>query len=164
MAASLTTPLPYKFLNDMKNSQYKFLILVLFAPLLCKCQIENKETTLNFSIGDTVLFEPCSGKESYQFIDLYTKTRIIDTSLWYNEETGEGFYSMFFLTGDLDGKRLPCNFQKLTATIITAMQVKDKNTKTDKWVVLAWVNKKERRVVWIEVEKALHAGEVRIKH
>ncbi len=148
----------------MKNRQFHFIVLLFFIPLLSKSQVGKKETTLNFSIGDTVIFEQCTGKESYQFIDLYAKTRIIDTTLWYNEETGEGFYSMFFLTGDLDGKRLPCNFQKQTATIITAMQVKDKNTKTDKWVVFAWVNKKERKAAWIEIEKAIEYSEIRIKH
>ena len=131
------------------------LLLLLFAFCTCSAQ-EEKE----LSIGDTLYFHTCKG-DNYQYIDLYVKTRWEDTTLTYNQYTGEGFYEYFFSKGDFDVARMPCSYQGKFAVISAAQEV-PRNDGTSRLVVLAIIEK-DKRLAWLEIEKAFEFNELEIR-
>jgi hypothetical protein len=115
------------------------------------------------NIGDTIWIGQCTGNTVYKYIDAYSQTRITDTAAKYDTATGDGFLNYFFKNGDLDGKRLKCDAPPRFAFIAAVEEVQEKNTANYKQVLIAWLNKKEKRVLWIEIEPALASGEVYLK-
>jgi hypothetical protein len=131
------------------------LLLALLAYSFCDAQ-EQKELT----IGDTLYFHDCNGL-NYEYIDLYLKTRWEDTSLTYNLNSGDGFYEYFFSKGDFDVARMPCSYKGDFAVISAAQQV-PRNDGTTRLVVLA-VLEKDKKVAWLEIEKAFEFNELEVR-
>ncbi len=62
-------------------------------------------------VGDTLYFAECNG-DSYQYMDLYKKSRIDPNDTFnYDELNNWDFYNTFFALGDFDVKRLPCAYK-----------------------------------------------------
>ena len=118
---------------------------------------------IELAIGDTLWVGTCEGKDHFEYIDLITKTRIPDTTMSYDTVTGEGFYQYFFANGDMDGKRLPCFYQNEPIIVASSIKAKDKNTKEERIVIVAWVNKSKLQVAWIEIGTAIEHGEIILK-
>jgi len=117
----------------------------------------NKELTL--TIGDTLTFTSLCDTGVYDYIDLYTKTRYVDSTLTYNPFTGKGFYKTFFEEGDFDAKRLPCLYANQKFTITSTQYFTDNNTGEERFVVFVLLER-WNKVAWIEFIDAYEAGEV----
>jgi hypothetical protein len=139
-------------MNQIKNLLV-FLILVKGYNLFAQNQ------QVNMAIGDTLHIGKCKMGETFEYIDIYTKTRIVDTAK-YNEETGEGFVDYYFGRGDFDGGRMPCKYTHTPIIIAAYKKVRNKQTKSEQTIILAWVDKAKLQLAMIEIEKAWESGEV----
>ena len=121
---------------------------------------EDNLQPLTITIGDTIVFaDSCEG--NFQYIDMYTKTRYIDTVLRFNPETGEGFYATFFGEGDFDAKRLNCTYAGRKFTIVSTQNFEDKNTGETRFVIFVVLDS-WKQVAWIEFIDAIENGEIRL--
>ncbi len=119
------------------------------------------EQDLVITIGDTITFTNLCDSGTYKHVDMYVKTRYIDTVLTFNPITGEGFYKTFFAEGDFDAKRMPCSYAGKKFTITATQYFKDKRTGADRFVVFVLLEN-WRTVAWIEFIDAYSAGEVKL--
>lgn len=85
----------------------KKIVTILLVLFTFNCFAQNEA---EISIGDTLVFYGCSG-ESFQYIDLYKKTRVEVDSINYDTMFEWTFYNTFFETGDFDVTRLPCSYE-----------------------------------------------------
>ncbi len=85
------------------------------------------QNEVEIQIGDTLYFGACEG-ESFEYIDLYVKTRFEDsTEVDFNKLIEWDFYNTFFETGDFDIRRLPCSYSGKYGIIKHMMGVVDED-------------------------------------
>lgn len=127
-----------------------------FSPFLIKAQ----QRQVNIEVGDTLLISTCKkGAKSFESMDLFVKTRIIDTSLTFNYETGDDFYDWYFGTGgDFDSRRLPCTFGGRKFRVM-ALNEFPNDDGTNRMVILGQLDN-ERTVIWVELNKAVELREL----
>jgi|GEM_PF-658234 len=149
------------FNRNMKLLAIVFCGVVFSYSATIKAQTQDTDTTkqLVLEIGDTLTFKTYCENGTFNFIDLYTKTRYTDSILNFNYFTGEGFHNAFFGSGDFDAKRLPCSYNGQKFTIISTQYFMDKNTGEQRFVVFAMLED-WRKVAWIEFIDAYESGEI----
>ena len=137
------------------------LFTILFLSFFITVYAQPSEK-VELKIGDSLVFKKCTGDGIYNAMDLITKTRFPNLGKTsYNKETGEGFYTYFFLDGDMDGQRLPCNYENKKCKIVSSQTLKDKSGK-ERLVVFGEL-KEGMQVVWIEIEMAFENGEISLQ-
>src|SRR5690606_11428723 len=94
-----------------------------------------QEETVEIGYGDTLYFSHCEGN-SYQYIDLYIKTRfekgIISLDTLFEWE----FYNEFFNHGDFDVSRMPCEYAGRYGIIKHMMRIEDDNNEPQNVIIL----------------------------
>ncbi|MBR9861120.1 hypothetical protein GYB22_10320 [bacterium] len=102
-------------------------VVILALGLICGFLAQAQDTELEeheLHIGDTLYFTGCEGS-SFEYIDLYVKTRFAIDSISYDTLNGWDFYNRFFPTGDFDMSRLPCEYEGRYGIIKHMMSVED---------------------------------------
>lgn len=138
----------------MKISTHTLIYIILFinAPLFVSAQTDVK-------IGDSLTLGKCSNaKFGFLHIDKVVKTRWVDRGLTYDSTTGDGFYHYFFNEGDVDSKRLPCEYEGRKFRI-ASMSYHKKDDGGKRLVIIGQIDD-ERTVLWIEVDAAIKAKEL----
>lgn len=139
----------------------------LFLEMLASAQqtLPDRNIEVKFAIGDTLWFWKCPNEgKQFNYIDVYTKTRFLDTTA-FHDSLGVDFYDWFFRSGgDLDGQRLSCFYVNEPCIIVSARMFKDKDTGSDKMIVFAWIDKARKKVAWIEIQPAIEEGEISLGH
>lgn len=131
-------------------------ISIFLSVSICFSQ-EIEEKTVN--IGDEIVFGKCTLKDHYKYIDKYKKTRVVDTSKYYDTSTGEGFYSFFFTSGDFDPSKLSAKYKGKKFKIISLEVFKDKATSVERRVIFVQLEEKNA-IAWVEFDKAVESGEL----
>lgn len=139
-----------------------WLILTFTVCHFVSAQSKTENANLTITIGDTIVFGSDCDSGVFKKVDLYTKTRYIDTVLRYDTLTGEGFYKTFFAEGDFDAKRLPCSYANRKFTITATQYFTDNNTGEDRFVVFVQLEL-WNKVAWIEFIDAYEAKEILLK-
>lgn len=149
------------FNRNIKLLGIVFSAVAFFNTVSVSAQTEDTDTTkqLVIEIGDTLTFKTNCETGTFNFIDLYTKTRYTDSILNFNYFTGEGFHKAFFGSGDFDAARLPCSYNGQKFAIISTQYFTDKNTGVQRFVVFVMLED-WRKVAWLEFIDAYQAGEV----
>lgn len=138
----------------------KFISIFILMLSFSSISAQNKE--LNLQIGDTVTFVSNCDSGTFNYIDLYTKTRYLDSNVVYDTLTGDGFYQAFFFDGDFNAERLPCSYSNQKFIITSAQYFTDNKTKEDRLVVFVRLESWDK-VAWIEFIDAYEASEVLLK-
>lgn len=147
-------------LNMHQREQF-MKVLILFFALFHSFSAMGQEKELTLQIGDTIQFKTSCDSGAFNFIDLYTKTRYLDSVLRYDTSTGTGFYNSFFFDGDISAERLPCSYHNQKFTITSVQTFVDKNTGEDRLVVFVLLEK-WNKVAWLEFIDAYESGEAQI--
>ncbi len=139
----------------MFSKQKNSLVLVLFwlvFPHFSSAQTDIK-------VGDSLTIGKCSSAEfGFLNIDKVVKTRWVDRGLTYDTATGDGFYFYFFNEGDVDSRRLPCDYEGKKFRI-ASMDYYKKEGGGKRLVMLGQIDN-ERTVLWIEVDEAIKTKEL----
>lgn len=130
----------------------KALILTLLLACSLVSFAQSEEEAL-LEVGDTIYFGECVGV-SYQYIDLYVKTRFELDSISYDSLDGWAFYNRFFNDGDFDVSRLPCSYRGQYGVIKHLMAVRDED---DNWVNVVVVMIEDGRSVGYIIENAFES-------
>jgi hypothetical protein len=125
--------------------------LIAFSQI-CFAQAEEAE----IKIGDTLYFGKCEA-ESFQYIDLYVKTRFEKDSISYDSLNEWAFYNRFFGTGDFDVSRLPCSYSGKYGIVKHIMSIEDAEGEWHTIVLAMIVDGKS--VAYI-IESAFIEGEI----
>jgi hypothetical protein len=129
-----------------------YILLLSTTPILSKAQTD-------INIGDSLTLGKCSSAEfGFLHIDKVVKTRWVDRGLTYDSTTGDGFYYYFFNEGDIDSRRLPCEYEGRKFRI-ASMSYHKKDDGNKRLVILGQIDD-ERTVLWIEVDAAIKAKEL----
>lgn len=129
-----------------------YIVLFVFTPLISQAQTDVK-------IGDSLTLGKCSSIEfGFLHIDKVIKTRWVDRGLTYDSATGDGFYFYFFNEGDVDSRRLPCEYTGRKFRV-ASMSYHKKDDGHKRLVILGQIDD-ERTVLWIEVDEAIKAKEL----
>lgn len=132
--------------------RYIYIVLFLILPLYGISQTDVK-------VGDSLTLGKCSSAEfGFLHIDKVVKTRWVDRGLTYDSVTGEGFYNYFFNEGDVDSRRLPCEYAGRKFRI-ASMSYHKKDDGGKRLVIIGQIDDK-RTVLWIEVDAAIKAKEL----
>lgn len=113
-------------------------------------------------VGDTLYFAPCNG-ESYQYMDLYKKSRIDPRDTFnYDVLNDWEFYNTFFEFGDFDVSRVPCEYQYNFGIIkhIMAVEIPDSTASTPPTQTIVIVMIEYGLSAAYLVENAFSEGEV----
>lgn len=131
---------------------YIYITLFTIAPILGIAQTDVK-------VGDSLTLGKCTSAEfGFLHIDKVVKTRWVDRGLTYDSTTGDGFYFYFFNEGDVDSKRLPCEYEGRKFRI-ASMSYHKKDDGSKRLVIIGQIDD-ERTVLWIEVDAAIKAKEL----
>lgn len=134
-----------------------FALLILFLSLSQIGYSSTKDSTRTVMVGDSVYINECKNN-TYQYIQYFRKTRIVNTNATYNKETGEDFYEYFFTEGDFDAKTLPCEFGLKKYRIISIKTLVDKETGADRPVM--FLDLGLYTVAWVELNGAVSNLEI----
>ncbi len=111
----------------------------------------------NLEVGSYLIINTCKkNQKEFEFIDVYARSKPYDKSL-VDTLTGDGLMKLFFQERSIDAKRLPCVMGGHTYKIGSLHEFDDKG-KT-KRVVLCYTLY-DLTLIWIELDKALEAGEI----
>lgn len=142
----------------MGNRVYTYIKGVLFLIIGMGSTIYSSAQT-NISVGDSLTLGQCSNTEfGFLHIDLVVKTRWVDRGLTYDSATGDGFYPYFFNEGDVDSRRLPCEYAGRKFRI-ASMDWHKNDDGTKRLVILGQIDN-ANTVLWIEADEAVEAKEL----
>ena len=137
----------------------KLIICTLACILSFNLTQAQESEELTIAIGDTIMFKTSCDSGTFNYIDLYTKTRYYDTIVNYDTITGDGFYKSFFFDGDFGAERLPCSYNGQKFTINSAQYFEDNNTKEERLIVFVRLESWDK-VAWVELIDAYEGGEI----
>lgn len=135
----------------MSGQRFIFFLCLTFAVLDSTAQTE-----VQIQVGSLLELAPIDSS-SYQYIDLYTKTRFEEQEIYYDSLSGSGLYDYFFGRGDFDAHRLPgtMNGERLKIAAFQNVEDQDGNVRT---IILCW-QQQNKSMIWIEMN-AFDVGEV----
>lgn len=141
------------------NKLLYYYIYILAVAALFTIMPQQTFAQADVKVGDSLTLGQCSSTEfGFLHIDLVVKTRWVDRGLTYDSTTGEGFYPYFFNEGDVDSRRLPCEYAGRRFRI--ASMSYHKNDDGSKRLVILGQIDNERTVLWIEADAAIAAKEL----
>lgn len=138
----------------MKLYSYIYIVLLfcLVIPFKSKAQVDIK-------VGDSLTLGQCSHAEfGFLHIDLVVKTRWVDRGMVYDSITGDGFYPYFFNEGDVDSRRLPCEYAGRKFRVASLDW--HKNDDGSKRLVILGQIDNQNTVLWIEADEAVATKEL----
>lgn len=138
----------------MKLYSYIYIVLLfcLAIPFKSKAQVD-------ITVGDSLTLGQCSHTEfGFLHIDLVVKTRWVDRGLVYDTATGDGFYPYFFNEGDVDSRRLPCEYAGRKFRVASLDW--HKNDDGSKRLVILGQIDNQNTVLWIEADEAVATKEL----
>lgn len=143
----------------MKQKLFFMVLLSLFS-FLVKAQNKIIEEKINIVVGGTIKIKSCSkNKKEFIGIDVYARNSAYNKSK-VKKETGEGLLEAFFEKNtSIDAKRLPCSMGGRTYKI--ALLQEFDTPEGVKRVVICYTTY-ELTLIWIDLDKALEAGEIEL--
>ena len=90
-----------------KHLDFFFLVIIFCVSTIQASAQDNELENATISYGDTVFFGPCSGTH-FEYMDYHVKTRFSEEQKSFEDIDGPQFYNEYFLTGDFDASRMPC--------------------------------------------------------
>lgn len=131
-------------------------VFLIFLYLTIGILESRAQSEVQIQVGSILELAP-TDSASYQYIDLYTKTRFETAEVSQDSISSAGLYNYFFSRGDFDAYRLPATMQGQQLRIAAFQNVEDKegNIRT---IILCWFQQ-NKSMIWIEMN-AFDAGEV----
>lgn len=133
----------------------RIIYFAIFSFIFLSTQAQQEKS---IEIGDTVFFAD-NTNESYEYIDLFRKTRCALNFPDFFQFESDEFYQKFYLTGDFDASRMPSKYAGTWAVIKHIALFPDENDELpNKLIVIALLpdGKSTAHIT----EKAFEMGEV----
>lgn len=136
------------------------LLLICLLYIACPKQGHAQTGEIELRVGDSLTLGTCSNPTfGFMAIDMVTKTRWVDRGITYDTATGEGFYPYFFNEGDVDSKRLPCDYTGKKFRIAGLQQIKQ-DSGLYKTIIFGQLSTNPMEILWVEVEQAAKLKEL----
>jgi hypothetical protein len=143
-------------MGEWKANAVVFLVLYLYCT-----QVFGQDIIVDkqIEVGMEVVLNNCPSGKSFQYIDLYSKTRY-NSSVQPNIDsaTGNGVYEYYFTPGDFDASRLPCSFSGKKYKV-AALHVFEGENGQDKRVMLLYTSDM-LKIIWVEFDDAVNNDEL----
>ncbi len=138
------------------------LLLILFLVLAGSLQAQSSgDVEVEIGRGDTLQIGKAKGRDVFEHIDMYRKTRWTGNEPSYDTATGNGFFQSFFATGDFDVAELPKAYEGRKFVVLGVEVLSNKKT-AQPMNIMYLQGEKPNLIIWVDFDKAFETGELKL--